>query len=52
MKAQWATVTAFFFIVVSLTVSAGDPPKSDDLTALEKKLVGAWIGKGPCDPRG
>src|SRR5262245_56047099 len=51
MKAHWAAVAAAFFIVVSSTVPAADPPKATELAALEKKLVGAWIGKGACDGR-
>jgi hypothetical protein len=51
MKAHRAAVAAAFFIVVSSTVPAADPPKATDLAALEKKLVGTWIGKGGCDGR-
>jgi hypothetical protein len=51
MKAHRAAVSAAFFIVVSSTVPAADPPKATDLVTLEKKLVGAWIGQGPCDGR-
>jgi hypothetical protein len=46
MKAHRAAIAAAFFIVVSSTVPAADPPKATDLVALEKKLVGAWIGQG------
>ena len=51
MKAHRAAVAAAFFIVVSSTVPAADPPKATDLVTLEKKLVGAWIGQGGCDGR-
>jgi hypothetical protein len=52
MKAHRAAVAAAFFIVVSSTVpAADDPPKGADLVALEKKLVGVWIGQGGCDGR-
>jgi Type II secretion system (T2SS), protein G len=51
MKAHRVAVAAAFFIVVSSTVPAGDPPEAKDLVALEKKLVGAWIGQGACDGR-
>jgi len=52
MNAHRAAVAAAFFIVVSSTVpAADDPPKATDLVALEKKLVGAWIGQGGCDGR-
>jgi hypothetical protein len=51
MKAHLAAVAAAFFIVVSSTVAAAVPPKATDLVTLEKKLVGAWIGKGACDGR-
>jgi len=51
MKAHQAAVAAVFFIAVSSTVLAADPPKATELAALEKKLVGAWIGQGGCDGR-
>jgi hypothetical protein len=51
MIALRAAVAAAFFIVVSSTVPAADPPKATDLVTLEKKLVGAWIGQGGCDGR-
>ena len=51
MKVHRAVVAAAFFVVVTSTVPAADPPKVDppkatDLVTLEKKLVGAWIGQG------
>ena len=49
MKTKWAAFAAIFFVGVSSTLTAGDPAKSNNLAALEKKLVGAWIGQGGCD---
>ena len=49
MKTFWVPIVAIMFIVVSSTVPAGAPPKADGLNALEKKLLGAWIGQGGCD---
>jgi len=49
MKTKWAAFAAILFVGVSTTLTAGDPAKSNDLAALEKKLVGVWIGQGGCD---
>ena len=49
MKTKWAAFAAILFVGVSSTLTAGDPAKSNDLAALEKKLVGVWIGQGGCD---
>jgi hypothetical protein len=49
MKTKWAAFAAILFVGVSTTLTAGDPAKSKDLAALEKKLVGVWIGQGGCD---
>jgi hypothetical protein len=51
MKARWAAVAAVILLVASSTVPADDPPKAGELAALEKKLLGSWIGQGPCDGR-
>ena len=49
MKTFWVAIVAILFIVVPSTVPAQAPPKADGLNALEKKLLGAWIGQGGCD---
>ena len=49
MKTKWPAFAAILFVGVSSTLTAGDPAKSTDLVALEKKLVGVWIGQGGCD---
>ena len=49
MKTKWPAFAAILFVGVSSTLTAGDPAKSTDLAALEKKLVGVWIGQGGCD---
>ncbi len=49
MKPKWAAFTAILFFGVSTTLVAGDPTKSNELAALEKRLVGVWIGQGGCD---
>lgn len=49
MKTKWPAFAAILFVGVSTTLTAGDPAKSNDLAALEKKLVGVWIGQGGCD---
>jgi hypothetical protein len=49
MKTKWAAFAAILFVGVSTTLTAGETAKSNDLAALEKKLVGVWIGQGGCD---